>query len=295
MKKRTFALLLALVLLVSAAPTALALDAGVQRVTLGANLTDEQRAQIYKDFGIDQGSVKELQVTNTEERNYLSGLVSDNKIGNAALSCVYIKTLPAGSGLKISTNNINWCSKDMYVNALTTAGISDAEVRVSAPYAVSGTAALTGLYKAYEDITGKKLDTGAKSTAVQEIVVTGNLAQLIGNADATELVNQLKLILDKTRTMSDDEVRAQIREIAKNMNISLTDSQMEQVLSLCRSLEKLDSKQLAEKVEALKNSLTTANKVQQTLNNVGETATKVWTDVKGFFVSAGNFIANLFK
>lgn len=295
MNRKIVALLLALALLVCATPVALALDAGVERVTLGANLTAEQRAQIYRDFGIKQGGVKELQVTNAEERSYLQGLVSESKIGSVALSCVYIKTLPAGSGLKISTNNINWCSKDMYVNALTTAGIADAEVRVSAPFAVSGTAALTGLYKAYEDITGKSLDTGAKNTAVQEIVVTGGLAQLIGDADATELVNQLKLILDKTRTMSDDEVRAQIREIAKNMNVSLTDSQVEQVLSLCRSLEKLDSKQLAEKVEALKSSLTAAGKVQQALNQAGQTATKAWVDVKGFFAAAGTFFSNLFK
>jgi len=288
MKKRTVALLLAFILLLGAAPAALALDAGVERVTLGANLDSAQRAKIYKDFGIEEGSVKELQVTNDEERSYLNGLVSDGKIGNVALSCVYIKTLPAGSGLQITTSNINWCSKDMYVNALTTAGISDAEVRVSAPFAVSGTAALTGLYKAYEDITGTKLDTGAKAAAVQEIVVTGNLAELIGDADATELVNQLKLILDKTKTMSDDEVRQEIRNIAKNLNVSLTDAQMEQILSLCRSMEKLDSKQLAEKVNSLKSTITAAGKAQQT-------AGKVWDNVKSFFSSVGNFFSNLFK
>lgn len=288
MKKRLLIWMLVLALSLSAAMPALALDAGLERVTIGANLDEAQRAQVYEDLGVTPGSVTELTVTNEEEREYLEGLVSDGKIGNVALSSVYIKTLSEGEGLKVTTNNINWCSKEMYINALTTAGITDAEVRITAPFAVSGTAALTGLYKSYEDITGIKLDLSAKSIAVEEIVVTGNLAEMIGNVDATELVNQLKLVLEQTKTMSDDEVRNEIKTIAKNLNISLTDSQVNQLLDLCRSMEGLDSKQLAEKVESLKNTLEGASKVQQT-------ATKLWDGVKNVFTAVGNFFSNLFK
>ncbi len=288
MKKRLLIWMLVLAFSLSAAMPALALDAGLERVTIGANLDEAQRAQVYKDLGVTPGSVTELTVTNEEEREYLEGVVSDGKIGNVALSSVYIKTLSEGEGLKVTTNNINWCSKEMYINALTTAGITDAEVRITAPFAVSGTAALTGLYKSYEDITGIKLDLSAKSIAVEEIVVTGNLAEMIGNVDATELVNQLKLVLEQTKTMSDDEVRNEIKTIAKNLNISLTDSQVNQLLDLCRSMEGLDSKQLAEKVESLKNTLEGASKVQQT-------ATKLWDGVKNVFTAVGNFFSNLFK
>lgn len=288
MKKRLLIWMLVLAFSLSAAMPALALDAGLERVTIGANLDEEQRAQVYKDLGVTPGSVTELKVTNAEEREYLEGLVSDSKIGNVALSSVYIKTLAKGEGLKVTTNNINWCSKEMYINALTTAGITDAEVRITAPFPVSGTAALTGLYKSYEDITGTKLDLSAKSVAVEEIVVTGNLAEMIGNVDATELVNQLKLVLDQTKTMSDDEVRNEIKTIAKNLNISLTDSQVDQLLKLCRSMEGLDSQQLAEKVKSLKNTLEGASKVQQT-------ATKIWDGVKNVINAVGNFFSNLFK
>lgn len=288
MKKRLLIWMLVFAFSLSAAMPALALDAGLERVTIGANLDEEQRAQVYKDLGVTPGSVTELKVTNAEEREYLEGLVSDSKIGNVALSSVYIKTLAKGEGLKVTTNNINWCSKEMYINALTTAGITDAEVRITAPFPVSGTAALTGLYKSYEDITGTKLDLSAKSVAVEEIVVTGNLAEMIGNVDATELVNQLKLVLDQTKTMSDDEVRNEIKTIAKNLNISLTDSQVDQLLKLCRSMEGLDSQQLAEKVKSLKNTLEGASKVQQT-------ATKIWDGVKNVINAVGNFFSNLFK
>ncbi len=288
MKKRLLVWVLILTLSLMAAMSALALDAGLERVTLGANLDEAQRAQVYKDLGVKPGSVTELTVTNEEEREYLEGLVSDGKIGNVALSSVYIKTLPEGEGLKVTTNNINWCSKEMYMNALTTAGITDAEVRITAPFEVSGTAALTGLYKSYEDITGVKLDLSAKSVAIEEIVVTGNLAEMIGNVDATELVNQLKLVLEQTKTMSDDEVRNEIKTIAKNLNISLTDSQVNQLLDLCRSMEGLDSKELAQKVESLKKTLEGANKAQQTV-------TKLWDGVKNVVTAVGNFFSNLFK
>lgn len=288
MKKRIMGLFLAVLLgLTVFVPSTLAIEAGQSRVTIGANLDEAQRAQIYKDFGLEEGDVTELKVTNDEERAYLEGLVSENKIGNVALSCVYIKTLDEGDGLHITTNNINWCSKEMYINALTTAGISDAEVKISAPFAVSGTAALTGLYKAYEDITGEQLDMTAKSVAAEEIVITGNLAEMLGDVDATELVNQLKLILEQTKGMSDDEVRSQIKTIASNINAQVTDAQIEQLLKLCRSLEKLDASELAEKVNSITKTIENANKVEKTVSKVVE-------DVKTFFASVGAFFNKLF-
>ena len=81
-------------------PVALADEDGEERVTMGADLTDRQRAAVYADFGIEEGTVTELSVTNDEERSYLEGLGPDGKIGSVALSCIYIKTLPAGTGMK---------------------------------------------------------------------------------------------------------------------------------------------------------------------------------------------------
>ena len=88
-------------------------DSGEVRVTIGANLDEAQVAQIYKDFGIERGSVTEITVTNADERAYLEGIAPERKIGSVALSCIYIKTLEEGEGLKISTNHINWCTSEM--------------------------------------------------------------------------------------------------------------------------------------------------------------------------------------
>lgn len=268
-------------------PAALADEDGEERVTMGADLTDRQRAAVYADFGIEEGSVTELSVTNAEERSYLEGLVPDGKIGSVALSCIYIKTMPAGTGISVEIHNINYCTEDMYINALTTAGIADAQVIVSAPFPVSGTGALTGAYKAYEDITGNSLSSLAKAAGAEELVVTGELAEYIGSDDATEMINELKSMLDKTQGMTDDEVRTEIKNIADMYNVSLTSAQIDQVLSLVRKLEGLDADQLQEQLVGIA-------KAAQTANTIGEVTSQVFDDVKGFFSAVGNFFTGVF-
>ena len=268
--------------------SALAVEPGEQRVTLGANLTEEQIDQIYKDFGVERGTVTEIVVTNDEERKYLSGLVPDKKIGSVALSCIYITTLDEGTGISVSTNNINWCTVDMYVNALITAGVENASVKVSAPRAVSGTAALTGIYKAYEDITGVALDQTAKEAAAEELVVTGELAESIGSDNATELINELKKILDQTKQMTDEELRAEILKIAAAKNIELTEDQIRQIISLCRTLEQIDASQWADKLSQL-------GAAMKTVQEAGAGVSSFFESVGDFFVSVGDFFVGIFK
>ena len=185
-----------------------------QCVTMGADLTAAQRKAVYADFGIPMGSVRELEVTNAEEREYLEGIVPDKKIGTVALSCCFITVLEKGAGLSVKLHNINYCTEKMYVNALTTAGVTDARVIISAPYPVSGTGALTGIYKAYEVVTGNSLSRLAKEIGAEELVLTGDLSKHIGSNEATQLISELKGILDQTKNMNDEEVRAEIQNIA---------------------------------------------------------------------------------
>lgn len=274
--KKAISLLLVLCLLASMS-AALAIDEGEKRAVIGADLSDAQVADVYSAFGAERGSVKELTVTNADERKYLTGYVDDSLIGTRSISCVYIETLSSGSGLDVQTSNVNWCTAEMYVSALATAGISDAKVIVAAPFEVSGTAALTGVYMAYEDITGQQLDETAKLVSTQELTVTAELADQIGSYDSVEIVNQLKLILDETRTMTDEELTAKIREIAAEYNVSLTDAQMKQLVDLCRQMEKLNPDQLKEKVES----------IQKTIQQMAEAKTKV----TGFLATVGNIVS----
>ena len=286
--KKVVSVILAAVLLTSVC-AAFAIEKGESRAVIGADISAEQKAAVYSSFGVEQGAVSELIVTNAEERSYLDGLVDPSIIGTRSISCVYIEILGEGDGLEVSTSNISWCTKDMYINALVTAGIDDAKVIVTSPISgISGTAALTGIYKAYEDITGQQLDEVAKLAGTQELVITAELADEIGSYDAVLIVNELKLILDQTVNMTDDEVRAEIEYVADQYDITVSEGQKDQLVKLCRSLEKLNPEQLKEKVESVQNTL-------KKLASAKETAANVSESVKKFFDAVSNFFTKLFS
>lgn len=274
--------LLAICLLAGAVP-ALAVDAGEARAVIGANLTDEQIADVYKNFGVSRGDVTELRVTNADERKYLEGYVDDSVIGTNSISCVYIEVLDEGEGLDVTTSNINWCTSQMYVSALATAGITDAKIIVTAPFEVSGTAALTGVYMAYEDITGEELDETAKLVSTQELTLTAELADKIGSYDSVEIVNELKLLLGETRNMTDDELRSEIISIASDLGVTLTDTQINQLISLCRSLEKLNPDELKAKVESVQNTIAKLGQAKETVSNFLTGVKNVWNSIVDFF------------
>ena len=280
--KKIFSLLLALLLVAGMAVPAYA-DVNQSRTVIGADLSDEQVEAVYGMFGIRRGDAIELKMTNAEERTYLEGYVDDSLIGTRSISCVYVELLPEGSGMSVTTSNINWCTGEMYISALATAGITDASIIVAAPFEVSGTAALSGVYKAYEDMTGKKLDDLAKLVSTQELTVTGELAAQIGAMDSTAIVNELKLMLDVTQTMSDDEIRAEIREIASRYNVNLTNTQVEQLLSLCRSLEGLDADSLKARVEEVQGTLQKVSDAKTKVVGFVQGVKKVVDSVSGFF------------
>jgi uncharacterized protein YpuA (DUF1002 family) len=253
----------------------MAQSADSQRVTLGANLDYDQINEIYIDFNVERGTVKELFVTNEEERKYLDGLVPDEAIGRNAISSIYIMTLDEGKGISVETKNINWCTEGMYINALETAGIKDAKIIVSAPFEVSGTAALMGIYKAYADITGVPLDELSMVAATKELVVTGNISEEIGGEDATKLVGELKKILDQTKDMSDSELREEILYIASVQNVNISEENISQVISLCRTLEKADLDDWLSRFRIFGQSMDKAQKAKE--------------DVGGFFTSIKDF------
>ena len=288
--KKILSLMLALLLVAGMAVPAYA-DVNQSRAVIGADLTDEQVEAVYGMFGIRRGEAIELKMTNAEERTYLEGYVDNSLIGTRSISCVYVELLPAGSGMSVTTSNINWCTGEMYISALATAGITDANIIVAAPFEVSGTAALSGVYKAYEDMTGKKLDDLAKLVSTQELTVTGELAAQIGAMDSTAIVNELKLMLDVTQTMSDDEIRAQIREIASRYNVNLTNTQVEQLLSLCRSLEGLDAESLKARVQDVQNTLQKVSDAKTKVVGFVQGVKKVVESVSGFFDKIKDIIA----
>ena len=282
MEKRIISFVLVFVLILSLGVTASA-DNIQSRAVIGADLTPEQVALVYQAFGVQQGSVIQLNITNAEERAYLEGYVDSSIIGTRSISCVYVELLGSGAGMNVTTSNITWCTPEMYISALATAGITDARIIVAAPFEVSGTAALTGIYKAYEDMTGQKLDNIAKLVSTQELTITGSLAQEIGSMDSTSIVQDLKMMLDETQNMTDDQIRQEIVQIAAQYNVTLTETQISQLISLCRSLEGLDADQLKSRVEEVQNTLNKVSTAKTQVVGFVNSVKKVVTSVASFF------------
>lgn len=276
--RKMLCIVLLILLMGTLAGNAFAED-GPSRTVIAADLTPEQVFQIYQTFGVQMGSIPQLSLTNAEERSYLEGYVDSSVIGTKSISCVYVKLMPEGSGMNISTSNVTWCTSEMYTNALATAGITDAVIKVAAPFPVSGTAALAGIYKAYEDMAGQELDALAKDVGTQELTITGELAEEIGNADSTSIVSELKSMLGETAQMSDEELQSEIRALASRYKVRLTDTQVDQLTALCRSLEKLDTNGLKDKVDGVRSTITKVADAKE--------------DVEGFVATVKGLIASL--
>ena len=288
--KRLLCIILAVLMFASLGAAAYADGDAQARAVIGANLDENQIASVYQLFNVKRGDVKEMTVTNAEEREYLEGYVDESLIGTRSISCVYVELLAEGAGMDVTTSNITWCTPEMYISALATAGITDAKIVVAAPFEVSGTAALTGVYKAYEDLTGKKLDDLAKAVSTQELTITGELANEIGEMDSTSIVNDLKMMLDETAQMTDEEIKEQIIQIAATYNVKLTDNQINQLISLCRSLEGLDADALKSRVEEVQNTLKKVSDAKTQVIGFVEQVKKVVTSIKSFFEKIGDII-----
>lgn len=208
-------------------------------VTLGENLSPAQKEQILKEMDVPN-DVTTVTVSNAEEHKYLGEYIPKAQIGSKAISSSKITMKEKGYGINVQTNNISWVSKEMYTNALSTAGIKDADIYITAPFEVSGTAALTGLIKAYETSTGEKIPEEQKQVANEEMVTTAKLGDQIGEKEATELIQRIKEEVAKENPQTIQEIKVIINNVSNELNIQLTQDQIDQLSALFDKMKNLD-------------------------------------------------------
>lgn len=214
-------------------------------LALGADLTADQQHTVLSYMGIDAADFDQYEVVyvnNEEEHKYLDTYIPSKQIGTKSLSSVLISLTDKGSGVKVSTYNINYCTAGMYKNALATAGIEDANVIVAGPFALSGTAALVGTFEAYEEMTGETLDESVVDAAMDELVTTGELEQSIdGEPEEIEsMIADLKSKIASGDLDTPEKIQAAIEEAAKEHNITLSDADKEKIANLLDKLKGLD-------------------------------------------------------
>lgn len=292
LKKRISALLICSSIVLGSITPAYADGANV--VTLGTNLSAEQKQMVLNYFGVKENEVVILEVNNQEERKYLEGVATEAQLGTRTYSCAYVQPTSKGNGLNVKTVNLTYVTSSMIASTLTTCGITDANVIAMTPLSggVSGTGALTGIMKAFEDATGKPLDEEKKEIASEELVITGDLGENIGQDKATGVINDIKTEIIKNNTQDNIQIADTINNITNNYNVTLTPKQQEKLESLMTKVSEqdYDYKEMKDALNSVKDV------VNEKLNSIGEKVpTTLINSVKQWFTRIGDWFANLFN
>ena len=213
-------------------------------LSLGADLNKKEKATVLELLGVEEDELDEytvVTVTNKDEHEYLDDYLSGTVIGTRALSSVLVEKTDKGDGIDVTTKNITYCTEGMYQNALTTAGIEDADVVVAGPFNITGTAALVGAMNAYEDMTGETISEESKDAATNELVVTSELAEELNDSEKAE---QFLALIKEEVLSADIKDQEDINEVIGNcgqkMQIELTEEQRQQIAELMEKINGLD-------------------------------------------------------
>lgn len=239
---------------------------------LGADLNGDQLATVLDLLGVKdaanyQQNYNVYYTTNEEEYQYFGDYLDASVIGSKAYSSILLTPRDKGEGISVTTHNISYCTVEMYQNALITAGVSDVDLVVAGPTNISGTAALVSAMKAYEIMTGEPLSEQSVDAANNELVLTGEVGEEIGDASkAAELIAALKNeVFANGKDVTDQEIEGTLDRICQEMGITLDDATRQEIIDLIKKIASTDfdvaaleqqAKELFNKVENVLNDLT---------------------------------------
>lgn len=270
-------LFLLLLFMISSTPV---LADSEEYLVLGADLTPEEEQIVLKLLDVDNiDDYNVSYITNAEEYEALGNYLPAEVIGSRALSSVKLSS--NRKGIEVNTQNINYVTKEMYQNALITAGVKNVTLDVVGPSNISGTAALVAATKAYEIMTGEAVNQENVDTANQELVVTQDLADEVGEEDATKIIATLKQeVVDKDYTT--EQITDALNNVEEKMDIEISPENEEQIVGLMERINTLDLDSNALKEQA-----------QNIYNNINTYLSS--EEGQGFLASIQQFFNNLFE
>ena len=223
---------------------------------LGQDLSAEQKKTVLAEYGITEEQLSEYKVayvTNEMEHQYLDSYIPSSVIGTRALSCVRVTKTAPGSGIRVTTKNISYCTISMYKNALVTSGVEDADVYVVAPSQISGTAALIGAWIAYEQMAEESISEDRKDVAMEEIVTIGELTdgtlESATNNDTGESVSAevMEEVFSyvKARVVAEgltdpEKIKDVLEDAQSDFNITFSEEQREKISGVMEDIGGLD-------------------------------------------------------
>lgn len=256
------------------------------RITFGVDLTDSEETQLLNEFGVSENDVTIDRITNDDIIKQL-GLDPNDKSNyeGGCYSSSYVKLTNKG-GIQVQSNNLTEVTSLMLSNALLTSGVTNAEIKASSPFPVTGTSALSGILKGFEGARGQELSLKNKKTAQEEIETTSELGENIGYDEAAKVINDIKTKVIKEAPKNEEEISKIVEDVTKDYTIEISDGQKEQIKALMSRINDLDIDYDVVK-DSLKNI---GNKITEALKVSGK-------DIQdsGFFKELLNGISKFFS
>lgn len=209
-------------------------------LSFGSDLSDSQEAQLRKYFKAPDNieaiyvdskmALKQFGLDEKELANFTGGWYSS----------AYVKLLQKENGVTVNSSNLTLVTNDMLANALITSGILNAEVTASAPFEVTGESALAGILAGAENIMGGELSTSNKKAAQEEIDVSLDLAEEIGDTEASAIINEVKTAVIKDKPSSEEEIKEIIEKVEKKYDVDISATIQNNMVTLMSNINDLD-------------------------------------------------------
>ena len=262
-------------------------------LALGSDLTDAQEAALRKYFNAPDGTntiyvtdeviIKQLGLDPNDPANYAGGCYSS----------AYVKLLDDNSGINLKATNLTEVTESMLMNALITSGITAADVKVSSPFKVTGTSALSGILAGVEEVGGFEISLKQKETAQKEIETTVEVGDEIGSEEASTIINDIKTEVIKEQPKTEEEIKKIVENITNQYNVNISINAKDSIVNLMSHVNDLglDYSELKSSLKEASNKLS---------NNLKELGIKLkeegfFEKIKNWFVDLWDKFINLFR
>ena len=262
-------------------------------LALGSDLTDAQEAALRKYFNAPDGTntiyvtdeviIKQLGLDPNDPANYAGGCYSS----------AYVKLLDDNSGINVKATNLTEVTESMLMNALITSGITAADVKVSSPFKVTGTSALSGILAGVEEVGGFEISLKQKEAAQKEIETTVKVGDEIGSEEASTIINDIKTEVIKEQPKTEEEIKKIVENITNQYNVNISINAKDSIVNLMS-----DVNDLGLDYSELKSSLKEAsNKLSNNLKELGIKLKEegFFEKIKNWFVDLWDKFINLFR
>ncbi|WP_027964702.1 DUF1002 domain-containing protein [Halalkalibacillus halophilus] len=258
-------------------------------LVLGEQLDETQRNEVRET--LDAQDAEELIVTGQDLSDYIGGNPNANMYSSAKVT-----HMDDGHGIEVdivTPDNITEVTREMYENALLTAGVENAMVEVASPLRVTGHSALVGIYKAFH-VEGGSLDQDRMEVANDELNVATEIAEEEENVDSDEitaLLTEIKKAISEQNPASREDVEQIVDEKINELNLELSEENRQMLIDLVDRMRSLniDFDRVSEQLENIVGDL------QDRLDDLTDgNADGIWNAIRNFFISIANWFQGLF-